>query len=141
MSKILALDFGTKRIGVAISDESSKLAFPRDFIPTKKKEDIFKLIAEEGVEAVLIGMPKSLSGGEAKFARGIREFAAWLKSKIEVPIVFVDERFSTRDAQGKLKQMGVKSRFWKSQIDSLSAYTVLQAYLGSKKSRKFTEKE
>ena len=129
MGKILALDYGTKRIGVAVSDEGQKIAFPKPFIETKKKGELLKMIIDEAVEKVLVGLPKSLAGKETKSAQAAREFADWLKQDSGLEVELVDERFTTREAGQKLRETGLKSKQAKTKIDSMSAYILLESYL------------
>lgn len=129
MGRVLALDFGTKRIGIAISDENRKIAFPRGYVSPKQRGELIQLIGNEAVEQVLIGLPKSLSGKETKSTKAVREFARWLRQNTQVKIEFVDERFSTREAEQKLREAGTSSKNRKTKIDSVSAYVLLEAYL------------
>lgn len=129
MGRILALDYGTKRIGVAISDEGQKIAFPKPFVPTEKKDEVLNMIAREAVEKILIGLPKSLSGKETKSTKAAREFADWLGQNSGAEIELIDERFTTRQAKEKLKDAGMKSKSQKTEIDSMSAYVLLEEYL------------
>ncbi|MDP3741250.1 MAG: Holliday junction resolvase RuvX [bacterium] len=129
MGRILALDYGTKRVGVAVSDESRKIAFPRAFIPTAEKGKLIKLIKEQGIDQIVVGLPRNLSGQETESAEKARKFASWLERSSNLQVEFLDERFSTKEASNKLREIGVKSKAAKTKIDSMSACIILQAYL------------
>lgn len=121
MSKVLALDYGTVRIGVALSDETKKIAFVRAYIPAKRLDDLVMLIAEEEVEEIIMGLPKNLAGQETAAAVRAREFAEKLTEQSGLPVRFLDERFSTKEI--------LRERPQREHIDSLVAQRMLQNYL------------
>ncbi len=129
MGRILGLDYGTKRIGVAISDETKKIATARPFVPANRKKDLLKIIQEFEIETVVLGLPKNLTGKETAAAARVREFAEWIKTQTGLPVKFADERFSARDAGSKLRMLNVKGSKARAQIDSLSAQIILTTYL------------
>lgn len=129
MGRILALDYGTKRIGVAISDESQKIAFPKPFIEAEKKDELLRLIADEGVEQVLVGLPKSLSGKETKSTEAARELAQWVKRNSALPVEFIDERFTTKEIQTEMRGFEMKSKKYRKETDSMVAQKMLERYL------------
>lgn len=125
MAKVLALDYGTKRIGVALSDETKKIAFAKPYLAAAEKEKLLDIIKENEVDEILLGLPKSLKGKETKMTEEVREFQTWLKSKSKVPIKLIDERFTTQEAQRGLRgEKGLKEL-----IDSLVAQKMLGRYL------------
>jgi len=119
------LDYGTKRIGVALSDETKKIAFAKPYIPFSRRAELVMMVAEDEVSQILLGMPKNLSGEETAAAGAVREFAAWLTEQTGLPITFIDERFTTkeilRENQGNKEAKGM--------VDSLVAQRILQNYL------------
>ena len=131
--RILALDYGRARIGVAVSDELGLLAHPRPFIPAIPPARALKLIQrvalDEKVRLILIGLPTNMDGSEGRSAANVRKFAADLSKVLPLPIEFSDERLSTVQAQGLLGQAGTSARDAKAKIDSASAAVLLQAYL------------
>lgn len=129
MGKILALDYGTKRIGVALSDESKKIAFVRPFISASEKEKILIFISANDVELILLGLPKNLEGRETKMTQQVNQFKNWLKKNTATPIKLVDERFSTREVLSELKTKGIKLKQSRERIDSLVAQKTLQRFL------------
>lgn len=129
MSRILAVDYGSKRLGLALSDETKKISFPIPYLSVEKKEQIIDLIRNQEVDLIILGMPKSLDNKETKSAQDVREFAEWLKQKINVPIKFADERFSTKEAMHRIHAKDLKGRKARSEIDSLVAQRMLEMYL------------
>lgn len=130
--RLMALDVGEKRIGIATSS-SGILASPHSVLRRKSKKEDFarlrRLIAELQIERLIIGMPYSLSApdGIGPQARRIQRYADALAPEIETPIEFFDERYSTVDAQDKLRLAGNK----KVPIDAAAAAVILQNYLDS----------
>ncbi len=131
--KILALDFGEKRIGIAIGDPEVGVAAARDFLENSSDvfENLIDLIGQDNVEQILIGLPYGLSGGETEQTKSAREFAAELESKTATKIELVDERFTSRIATSNLQAAGENSRKQKSLVDSEAARIMLQEYLDS----------
>lgn len=104
MSRILALDYGRARCGCAVSDPSETLATPIDVIEDPDSENgmamIGRLVADHGIESVVVGLPVSLSGDEGKQAVEVRRFVDELGKVLAVPITTYDERFTTKLAAG-----------------------------------------
>lgn len=123
--KILAIDYGTKRIGLAISDELEMLARELAILsPTEFWDKIQDLVSDEQVAKIIVGLPMNLSGEDTKKTLEAREFARRLERKLNIPVELVDERLSSTMAQhiaGTSKN-----------IDSLAAQIFLQNYLNSK---------
>ncbi len=137
--KILALDYGTKRIGVAISDFTETLARPLPFIPAEsaKKVDqaIAALIAKEDVKLLLIGLPRNMDGTYGSAAEKVREFSARLQVQVTIPLQLVDERLSTVQASRLLQESGHDTRAQRTIIDSSSAAVFLQSFLDARAMR------
>jgi putative Holliday junction resolvase len=132
--RILALDVGNKRIGVAYSDPSGISITPLETIQNNEKvfEKIKNLVNEFNVGEIVIGLPLTLRGEEGEQARITREFGERLKKEIpEVEIKFIDERFTTALAEKHLAQTTKKTKR-KKKLDSLSATYILQTYLMQK---------
>lgn len=131
--RLLALDYGTARIGVAVSDELGLLAHPRPIVPAEPAERAFRriaaLVAEEQIGLVLLGLPQNMDGSEGRSAQRVRKFAALLGARLRCPIEFVDERRSTVLASLLLRETGHSAARQKPLIDSASAAVLLQAYL------------
>ena len=134
MSRILALDWGGKRIGVAFSE--GYLASPHSVIQRKSKAEdyarIARLVSQTGAEVLVIGLPRSLSGHDpiGPQAKTILKHSRALAKHLTVPIEMVDESYSTADAANFLRQSGRKGKV---PIDAAAAAVILQAYLDEKR--------
>ncbi len=131
--RILALDHGTVRIGVAVSDELKMFASPLEFIPatpaTGVIERLRQLILEKDVELIVLGMPRNMDGSYGPAAEKVRAFADQLRSAVTVPFVTWDERLSSVQAQRMLRQAGHKAKQQKGKVDASAAAILLQSYL------------
>jgi len=125
MGRILAIDYGEKRLGIALSDETKTIAQPKPHIEASKREEIIELVKELDVEKILIGFPVNLKGEETRSARRVRLFVDWIEKNINLPVELIDERFSTKEVQ---KEIGKSSR-GRERIDSLVAARMLERYL------------
>lgn len=128
--KILSLDFGAKRIGVAIADTEIGVANVRPFLmnDTEVTENLAAICERSGVEKIIVGLPRGLQG-ETRQTTLARDFAATLDQKFPVPIELADERFTSKLAGQNLQAGGVDSRKQKNLIDSEAARIILQEYL------------
>ena len=131
--RILALDHGTVRIGVALSDELKMFATPLEFIPAERFDGVLgrlrEILAEKQVELVLVGMPRNMNGSYGPAAEKVREFVAALRAAITVPLQLVDERLSSVHAQKLLSQSGKSSKQQRGKVDQTAAAILLQSYL------------
>ena len=129
--KRLAFDFGSVRIGVAVSDNFGIIATPLEFLPNDEKlrTRISNLLAEFGPKFIIVGIPKHLSGQMGATAVAIEEFVSVLKSLTHLKIYGVDERLSTVSAAAKLRENGVDSKSAKELIDSAAAVSILELAL------------
>lgn len=131
MKRVIGLDIGLKRIGVAVSDPFLITASPKGHIENNERavENIKKLMEEYQTKDIVVGLPLTLKGNEGEQAAYTRQFVEKLKEEIpEINIVFVDERFTSSLAQ---KHISPKKSKNKGNIDSLSAVFILQTYLDS----------
>lgn len=133
--RILALDHGTKRIGVAVSDELQMIANPLEYIPTEPKAAVLdrlrELIRDKDVELVLVGMPRNMDGSYGPAADKVREFVGILQEAIVTPIRTWDERLTSVQANKVLIQGKVRRRDRKQVVDKTAAAILLQSYLDS----------
>jgi putative Holliday junction resolvase len=101
--KVMALDFGTARTGVAVSDPTGTIARPLCVVERAHTdaglEQLTELVAGEAVEQIVVGLPLTLRGGRGEQARASEQFAAKLRTVVEIPVVLFDERFTTDLAQ------------------------------------------
>ena len=130
--RILALDPGSVRVGVAISDELRILASPLDHIPAEPFADcarrISELIREREVMQVIVGLPRNMDGSYGEAAQRSRAFVAALRDVVQVPIRTWDERLTTVQARRALREGGGKGDV-RDRIDSAAAAVLLQGYL------------
>ena len=133
--RVLALDHGTKRIGIAVSDELKMIAQPLEFISAEPLADVFarlnQLIQEKTVELILVGMPRNMDGSYGPAAVKVQEFVAALKAALQVPIRTWDERLTSAQANRVLIQGNVRRDKRKQQVDKMAAAILLQSYLDS----------
>jgi putative Holliday junction resolvase len=133
--RILALDLGRKRIGLAISDELGITAQGLETLErTGRREDIEllrRLAVERGVRLFLMGDPLHMSGEASRQGEYTRDFARELERKTGIPVIFRDERWTSREAERTLRGSGIARDRRKPTIDRLSAVLLLQSYLDS----------
>lgn len=128
----IAFDYGDARIGVAICDPDGILSTPLPFLDAKHPKlikHIEALFVEFEPIAIYLGEPKHLSGSEGVAIEKVRNFAAALSEKFSLPIIYIDERLSTVDAQRRLREAGKNSKESKSLIDSMAAVAILEGGL------------
>ena len=128
--KIIALDFGARRIGLAIGDTDVGVAASRDFLTNDADtiENITELVERESIDKILIGLPRGLQHETAQ-TEVTRDFAKKLDAKVSIPLKFIDERFTSRIAEANLQTAEINSRKQKSLVDSEAARIILQEYL------------
>ncbi len=128
----LGLDLGKRRIGVAVSDPGGRLVTPLPplvgFSGTRLRAWLEDFAAREGVDEVVVGLPRSLAGGEGEQARWAREFASALEGIPGVEVSFWDERLTSREAARRLREAGSR-RGVREREDSAAAALMLESYL------------
>jgi putative Holliday junction resolvase len=134
VSRALALDLGTRRIGVAASDAGGVLASPRTTVDRSgdRRRDhrrIAELVAEEDAGVVVVGLPRSLDGSEGPAARLVRAELDELAAVLAVPVVAHDERFTTVTAHEQLRAAGLGGRRRRTVVDQQAAAVLLQSWL------------
>ncbi len=131
--RILALDHGSKRIGVAVSDETRTIAQPLEYIPAEPFADFIVrlkvLLTEKQIDLILIGMPRNMDGSYGPAAQKVETFVAVLKTAITVPIKLWDERLTSTMANRILIQGNVRRDKRKEKVDKMAAAILLQSYL------------
>ena len=132
--RILALDFGRARIGVAISDELQLLAHPLETIPANERATsrMVELVRERNVEHVVVGIPKRMNGQIGTAATEALEFVEKLRAVLPCPVVTWDERLTTVTAHRALRDAGKKTRHTRGYVDQVAAQIILQSYLDSR---------
>jgi len=134
MSRILAIDFGERRIGLAISDPLGITAQGLPTIDTKKTKDVIsgivKTIQERNVDKVVVGMPRNMDGSIGFKGEEVKKFIRKLTQKTKVEIIDWDERLTTVESLRSMREMGIKQKE-KETVDRISATLILQNYLDS----------
>ena len=131
--RVLAIDHGTKRMGVAISDELGMIAQPLEFIPAEPFANFLtrlkEILKEKQVELILVGMPRNMNGSYGPAALKVQEFVTVLKDAVTIPIQTLDERLTSVQAHRLLTEAEVSGRQRKGKVDKSAAAILLQSYL------------
>jgi putative Holliday junction resolvase len=131
--RILALDHGSKRIGVAMSDETKTIAQPLEYILAEPFADFLvrlkKILVEKEINLILIGQPRNMDGSYGPAAQKVETFVSVLKTVITVPIKMWDERLTSSQANKILIQGNVRRDKRKEKVDKMAAAILLQSYL------------
>lgn len=136
--RVLGIDLGSKRIGVAASDRSGTIASPLTVITRSRsrREDhlaIRRLVAEEEASAVVVGLPLNMDGTEGPAAEAARDEAARLATVVEVPVFVHDERRTTVEADRVLLERGMNAQVRRRVVDKVAAAVMLQSWLDSRR--------
>ena len=133
--RILALDPGTVRIGVAVSDELQMIATPLEFIPAEPWADAVarmkELLAAKEIGLIIVGMPRNMDGSFGPAAEKSREFIKALQAETTILIRTWDERLTSKQASRMMSQAGRKAKDQKGRVDQAAAAVLLQSYLDS----------
>lgn len=133
--RILALDYGSKRVGLAISDEMAVIAQPLEFLPAHPPDDFLTrlkgIIDSRHVGEVLVGIPRNMNGTHGPAAVRAGEFAAALEKVLTIPVKTWDERLTTVQAERALIEAGMRREKRRQRIDQTAAAILLQSYLDS----------
>lgn len=144
-TRVLALDIGEKRTGVALSDESRTISSPLTVLDVDKGNQWIKKVADlteqHEVAEVLVGLPLNQHGEEGSDAEKIQKVIALLRGRLKVPVIEWDERFTTVQAQRSLLEADVSRRKRKEVIDKVAASILLQSFLDSRKFQQEREQE
>ena len=134
MNRILGLDFGRARIGVAISDELQMLAHPLETIPANEEpaSRVAEIVREKQVDYVVAGIPRQMNGQIGTAATEVLEFVEKLRAILPCPVVTWDERLTTIAANRALRDAGKKTRHTRDYVDQVAAQIILQSYLDSR---------
>lgn len=131
--RILAIDHGTQRIGLAISDELKMIAQPLEFVPAEPFEAFTQrlnnILAGKPCELILVGLPRNMDGTYGPAAEKVRDFVTRLKKVVPVPIRTWDERLTSAQANRVLLQGKVRRADRKQKVDAMAAAILLQSYL------------
>ncbi|MFH1645788.1 MAG: Holliday junction resolvase RuvX [Candidatus Omnitrophota bacterium] len=137
MPRIMGLDVGKKRIGVALSDETNTIAAGLEVISVDKTQDpikdIERIVRKYNIAEIVVGLPLNMNGSEGDAAIKVREFITKVKALIDIEIQTFDERLTTKQGEDILIQADMSRKKRKAVIDRLAAQIILQAYLDMKK--------
>lgn len=135
VSRILAIDFGEKRVGLALSDPLKIFAKPLKVIPNKGFESVLSkllsLVQEYDIELILLGMPYAIEGGNTAKTDETQAFMDKLTANLETPIIAWDERYTTSEAIAELIKMGYDWKERRQVQDAMAAAMILKSYLES----------
>jgi putative Holliday junction resolvase len=141
--RILGVDFGRARIGVAVSDELGMLAHPVETIPASRDaaRRVAEIVSEKNAERVVIGLPRHMNGSAGELAGEALAFAEKLRGLVACDVVTWDERLTTVAANRALREGGQKTRNSRSFVDQVAAQMILQGYLDGMQSARDRETE
>jgi putative Holliday junction resolvase len=135
--RTLGVDYGTKRIGLAMSDPSGTISSPlglRHRVSASQDGEYFReLVRSHHIARVVVGLPMNMDGSEGEKAQEARRYGAWLAAELGLPVAYYDERLTTMQAESRLKNAGTKRRTRKKRRDMLAAQIMLQAYLDTER--------
>lgn len=131
MKRYIALDYGGKRIGVAVSDPMGSMALPRDFIPNDKSFllTLKEMLKEDDIADVVIGLPVQMDGQDSVTTTRVRKIGMQIEKQLKVAVHFQDERLSTQAVERELIGFDVSRKKRKTLVDSGAAAFILQSFL------------
>jgi len=136
VGRILGIDFGERRVGLAISDPTGTIAQPLPALTRRRGkrppvEAIARIAEEHGATDIVIGLPLTLEGEESDWTREVRAFGARLAQRTGLPVHYVDERLTSVRAERTVRSLGLpkRERERKTRVDTIAAMLLLQAYL------------
>jgi putative holliday junction resolvase len=131
--RVLGIDHGTKRVGLALSDETGTIALPLEFLPAEPPDKLLSrlqgIVAARKVEEILVGIPRNMNGTYGPAAEKAREFVAALQQVLTVPVKTWDERLTSAQANRFLIETGMRRAQRKERVDQTAAAILLQSYL------------
>ena len=132
-TRLLGVDYGSVRVGLAISDPDRKIAFPLVTWERRSRDQdaryIRELVEKEEIAGLIVGLPVHLSGREGQKSAEARAFGKWLVESTGLPVLFWDERFTSVEAESHLLAAGLTNKRRKARRDRVAAQILLQAYL------------
>ena len=143
--RVMALDYGERGVGVAISDELQLTVRPLTTIRREKRrraeliERVRELVAENEIATLVVGLPLNMDGSRGAAVERVESFISDLRRSVSIPIVAVDERLTSREADRMLREMGVGPRERRARSDEYAASVILQDYIDEQKRRPLYE--
>lgn len=139
MPRILGVDYGERRVGLALSDPTATIASPLPTLARRKGKrppvaPIARLAEEHGVEAIVVGLPLTLEGDDSDWTREVRRFAGALADRTGLPVALEDERMTSVRAERAVRSLGLSKgkREEKERVDAAAATLILQAHLDAR---------
>ncbi|MBP8912699.1 MAG: Holliday junction resolvase RuvX [Phycisphaerae bacterium] len=135
--RYLAIDYGRKRTGLAVCDAGERIASPLTVVQGRKDliPRIKNIVATDGIEALVLGLPLNMDGTEGPQAKLVRTFGDELGRQLGIPVFFQDERLSSFEAEQRLREMDLSRTKRKARLDALAAADILQSFLDRKAGR------
>lgn len=134
--RVLGLDIGTVRIGVAVSDAAGCVASPLAVLDARvvaaDVRPLARIVADYEIESIVVGIPLTLSGDEGPQAKTTREVAEALSVALDLPVAYVDERLSSAEAKRVMREAGLSEREQRGSVDKVAAAILLQSYLDTR---------
>lgn len=131
--RYLAIDHGDKRTGLAVCDQSEMLVTPLKVVETSSENELLRQVARiiesEHIEAVVVGLPLNMDDTEGPRAKKVRAFAAVLSEKINIPVLFHDERLSSFEAEEQILDLELTRKKKKKRLDAMAAAAILRSFL------------
>lgn len=127
--KVLAVDLGLRRTGLAISDPEERLAMALPTLEGATPEDIARVAEEHQAGQIVVGLPLNMDGTVGPSARRALEFAEELRRHVQVPVVMWDERLSSAEGHARLREAGLRRRDRDRRVDAAAAIVILESYL------------
>ena len=132
MATVLAFDYGERRVGVAIGDLQLRIAHPLGTIdsgdPVRLEEKLRELVDEWSPVKFVVGMPEDLRGGEHALSPNIKEFGQKINILFEAPVIFINESYTSVEAESCLKSIGLRGLSQKKHLDPIAAKTILEDF-------------
>lgn len=133
--RLLGIDFGTVRVGIAICDENQSIASPLETYNRRNEtldgKYLKHLVGENNIVGIIVGLPLHMSGDESAKSSEAREYGLWLQETTGVPVGWIDERYSTAFAREMLSGSNLSAKKRKARLDKVAAQAILMAYLES----------
>jgi putative Holliday junction resolvase len=134
-STVLGFDFGEQRVGIAVGEHLLASARPLLTIDNESNAARFvliaKLVSEWQPKLLVVGLPLSLDGAETEITQLCKKFARRLNGRFNIPVMLIDERYTSVEASSRLSESGIKGRAQKATLDQVAAQTILQSYFDS----------
>ena len=131
MRRIAAIDYGKRRIGIALSDKNRKIALPLAMVEGGKKavQNIRNSLPVKEVDLILLGLPLEMSGKKGEMSKIVEEFAKILQNALNISVQLIDERLTSKEADRKLKELPLTGKNRTDKLDMVAACILLQTYL------------